>query len=97
MFKIIKKLNNFSLDKKLIYFLFLFFLFFKTNEILPNDKIYLDLSNVKFENKLNYKKYETSSQLLTKTDLDKEVKNWVKNDKLNEIKSLPKNEQTNLN
>ena len=26
-----------------------------------------------------------------------EVKNWVKNDKLNEIKNLPKNEQTNLN
>jgi len=80
VFKIIKKLNNFSLDKKIIYFLFLFFLFFKTNEILPNDKIYLDLSNVKFENKLNYKKYETSSQLFTKTDLDKEVKNWVKKD-----------------
>ena len=26
-----------------------------------------------------------------------EVKNWVKNDKLNEINNLPKNEQTNLN
>ncbi len=78
MFKIIKKFNNFSLDKKLIYFLFLFFLFFKTNEILPDDKIYLDLLNVKFENKLNYKKYQATSQLLIKTDLDKEIKNWVK-------------------
>ena len=26
-----------------------------------------------------------------------EIKNWVKNDKLDEIKNLPKNEQTNLN
>ena len=78
MFKIIKKLNNFSLDKKIIYFLFLFFLFFKINYILSDDKIYLDLINVKFENRNNYKKYETASQLLTKTNLDKEIQNWVK-------------------
>ena len=78
MFKVIKRLNNFFLDKKLIYFLFLFFLFLKTNHILSNDKIYLDLANIKFENKVNYKKYQTSSQLLIKTDLNKELQNWIK-------------------
>ena len=38
----------------------------------------MDLLNVKFENKINYKKYQTSTQLLTKTDLEKEMQNWVK-------------------
>ena len=79
MFKIIKKLKNFFLKKQLIYFLFfLFFSFSKTNYVLSNEKIYLDLLNVKFENKINYKKYQTSTQLLTKTDLEKEIQNWVK-------------------
>ena len=78
MFKVIKRLNNFFLDKKLIYFLFLFFLFLKTNHILSDDKIYLDLANIKFENKVNYKKYQTSSQLLIKTNLDEEIQDWVK-------------------
>ena len=78
MFKVIKRLNNFFLDKKLIYFLFLFFLFLKTNHILADDKIYLDLANIKFENKVNYKKYQTSSQLLIKTNLDEEIQDWVK-------------------
>ena len=79
MFKIIKKLKNFFLNKQLIYFLFfLFFSFSKTNYVLSNEKIYLDLLNVKFENKINYKKYQTSTQLLTKTDLEKEIQNWVK-------------------
>ena len=78
MFKIIKKLKNFFLEKKLIYFLFLFFLFAKTNELLSEDKIYLDLLNIKFENKLNYKKHQTSSQLLIETNLDKEIRDWVK-------------------
>ena len=78
MFKVIKRLNNFFLDKKLIYFLFLFFLFLKTNHVLSDDKIYLDLANIKFENKVNYKKYQTSSQLLIKIDLDKEIQDWVK-------------------
>lgn len=79
MFKIIKKLKNFFLNKQLIYFLFfLFFSFSKTNYVLSNEKIYLDLLNVKFENKINYKKYQTSTQLLTKTDLEKEMQNWVK-------------------
>ena len=78
MFKVIKRLNNFFLDKKLIYFLFLFFLFLKTNHILSDDKIYLDLANIKFENKVNYKKYQTSSQLLIKIDLDEEIQDWVK-------------------
>ena len=78
MFKVIKRLNNFFLDKKLIYFLFLFFLFLKTNHILSNDKIYLDLANIKFENKVNYKKYQTSSQLLIKTNLDEEIQDWAK-------------------
>ena len=69
---------NFFLNKKLIYFLFfLFFSFLKTNYALSNDKIYLDLLSVKFDNKINYKKYQTSTQLLTKTDLDKEMKNWI--------------------
>jgi len=78
VFKVIKRLNNFFLDKKLIYFLFLFFLFLKTNHILSDDKIYLDLANIKFENKVNYKKYQTSSQLLIKIDLDEEIQDWVK-------------------
>ena len=79
MFKIIKKLKNFFLNKQLIYFLFfLFFSFLKTNYALSNDKIYLDLLTVKFDNKINYKKYQTSTQLLTKTDLDKEIQNWIK-------------------
>ena len=78
MFKIIKKLKNFFLEKKLIYFLFLFFLFAKTNDVLSEDKIYLDLLNIKFENKVNYKKHQTSSQLLIETNLDKEIREWVK-------------------
>ena len=52
MFKIIKKLKNFFLEKKLIFFLFLFFLLAKTNDLLSEDKIYLDLLNIKFENKI---------------------------------------------
>ena len=78
MFKIIKELKNFFLKKKVIYFLFLFFLFAKTNASLSEDKIYLDLSNVKFENKINYKNYQTSSQLLIKVNLDEEIQNWIK-------------------
>ena len=78
MFKIIKKLKNFFLEKKLIYFLFLFFLFAKTNVSLSEDKIYLDLSNVKFENKINYKNYQTSTQLLINVNLDEEIQNWIK-------------------
>ena len=78
MFKIIKKLKNFFLKKKVIYFLFLFFLFAKTNDSLSEDKIYLDLSNVKFENKINYKNYQTSTQLLIKVNLDEEIQNWIK-------------------
>ena len=78
MFKIIKKLKNFFLKKKVIYFLFLFFLFAKTNASLSEDKIYLDLSNVKFENKINYKNYQTSTQLLIKVNLDEEIQNWIK-------------------
>ncbi len=78
MFKIIKILKNFFLKKKVIYFLFLFFLFAKTNASLSEDKIYLDLSNVKFENKINYKNYQTSTQLLIKVNLDEEIQNWIK-------------------
>ena len=78
MFKIIKSLKNFFLKKKVIYFLFLFFLFAKTNASLSEDKIYLDLSNVKFENKINYKNYQTSTQLLIKVNLDEEIQNWIK-------------------
>ena len=78
MFKIIKKLKNFFLEKKLIYFFLLFFLFAKTNDLLSEDKIYLDLLNIKFENKVNYKKHQTSSQLLIETNLDKEIQDWVK-------------------
>ena len=78
MFKIIKRLKNFFLKKKVIYFLFLFFLFAKTNASLSEDKIYLDLSNVKFENKINYKNYQTSTQLLIKVNLDEEIQNWIK-------------------
>ena len=78
MFKIIKRLKNFFLKKKVIYFLFLFLLFAKTNASLSEDKIYLDLSNVKFENKINYKNYQTSTQLLIKVNLDEEIQNWIK-------------------
>jgi len=78
VFKIIKKLKNFFLDKKLIFFLFLVFSFLKTNYILAVDKIYLDLANVKFEHKINFQKHQTTTQLLTKTSLEKEIHNWVK-------------------
>ena len=78
MFKKIKKLKNFFLNKKLIFFLFLFFLLSKTNYIFATDKIYLDLASVKFENKVNFKTYQTSSQLLINTDLEKEIHSWVK-------------------
>jgi len=78
VFKIIKRLKNIFLKKKVIYFLFLFFLFAKTNASLSEDKIYLDLSNVKFENKINYKNYQTSTQLLIKVNLDEEIQNWIK-------------------
>ena len=77
MFKIIKKISNFYLDKNLIYFLFLFFLLIKPNILVSNDKIYLDLSSIKFENKINYKNYKTSTQLLTETNLNEDIKNWV--------------------
>ena len=78
MFKIIKKLKNFFLDKKLIFFLFLFFSFLKINYILAIDKIYLDLANVKFEHKINFQKHQITTQLLTKTRLETEIHNWVK-------------------
>ena len=78
MFKEIKKLKNIFLYKKLTFFLFLFFSLSKINYALSIDKIYLDLIDVKFENKVNFKKYQTSTQLLTKTDLEKEIHNWVK-------------------
>ena len=78
MFKEIKKLKNIFLYKKLTFFLFLFFSLSKINYALSIDKIYLDLIDVKFENKVNFKKYQTSTQLLTKTDLEKEINNWVK-------------------
>ena len=78
MFKIIRKLKNFFLDKRLIFFSFLFFSFLKINYILAIDKIYLDLANVKFEHKINFQKYQTTTQLLTKTNLEKEIHNWVK-------------------
>ena len=78
MFKIIRKLKNFFLDKRLIFFSFLFFSFLKINYLLAIDKIYLDLANVKFEHKINFQKYQTTTQLLTKTNLEKEIHNWVK-------------------
>jgi len=78
VFKEIKKLKNIFLYKKLTFFLFLFFSLSKINYALSIDKIYLDLIDVKFENKVNFKKYQTSTQLLTKTDLEKEIHNWVK-------------------
>ena len=70
-------LKKYFFYKELVIFLLLFFLFYIKN-LYSNDKIYLDLATSKFENKINYKNYETSSQLLIKTDLDKEIKNWVK-------------------
>ena len=78
MFKEIKKLKNFFLDKKLIFFLFLFFSLSKINYLLAIDKIYLDLLNIKYENEDNFKKYETSTQILVDTDLEKDLHNWVK-------------------
>ena len=78
MFKKIKKLKNFFLNKKLIFFLFLFFSLSKTNYIFAVDKIYLDLADIKFENKVNFKKHQTTSQLLTNTNLEKEIHSWVK-------------------
>ena len=69
-------MKNFFIKKKIIFFLFLFF-FIKTNYTLSNDKIYLDLLNIKFSNKINYKNYQTTSQLLIKTDLNKEIQDWA--------------------
>ncbi|PPR34924.1 MAG: hypothetical protein CFH25_00546 [Alphaproteobacteria bacterium MarineAlpha6_Bin3] len=66
--------------KKTAYFLFLSFLLIKTASVFSNDKIYLDLANVKYQNKINYQKYQTSSQLLTKTNLDQEIRNWIENE-----------------
>ena len=70
MFKEIKKLKNFFLDKKLIFFLFLFFSLSKINYLLAIDKIYLDLLNIKYENEVNFKKYQTSTQILVNTNLE---------------------------
>jgi len=71
-------LKNFFLNKKLIIFLIVFFSLSKINYLLAIDKIYLDLANVKFEHKINFQKYQTTTQLLTKTNLEKEIHNWVK-------------------
>ena len=78
MFKEIKKLKNFFLNRKLIFFLFLFFSLSKINYLLAIDKIYLDLLNIKYENEDNFKKYQTSTQILIDTDLEKDLHNWVK-------------------
>ena len=78
MFKEIKKLKNFFLNKKLIIFLIVFFSLSKINYLLAIDKIYLDLLNIKYENEDNFKKYETSTQILVDTDLEKDLHNWVK-------------------
>ena len=77
MFKKLKKFQNFILNKKIIFFLFL--LIISVNKAYSDDKIYLDLINLKFTNKVGYKSYETSSQLLIKTNLENEIKNWIKN------------------
>jgi len=69
VFKIIKKLINFS---------FIFFLFIGINHAISDDKIYLDLQNLVFENKSNYKNYQTNSQLVIKTDLKKEIEDWTR-------------------
>ena len=76
MFKIIYNLKKYFFFKKLVILLLLFFIFF-TKNLNSIDKIYLDLSTIKFENKINYKNYTTSSQLLVKTNLDKEIKEWA--------------------
>ena len=60
-------MKNYFLNKKLFYIFILFFVFFKSNLGFAENKIYLDLLSVKFDNKFNYKKYQTSTQLLTKT------------------------------
>ena len=77
MFKIIK-IIKFSFFYKSLLFLCLFFLVFNPLRSQSQDKIYLDLLNLSFENKSNYKNYQTSSQLLIKTDLKKELQNWIK-------------------
>ena len=77
MFKKLKKFQNFILNKKIIFFLFL--LIISVNKAYSDDKIYLDLTNLKFSNKVNYKSYETGSQLLIKTNLENEIRNWIKN------------------
>ncbi|PPR32274.1 MAG: hypothetical protein CFH28_00057 [Alphaproteobacteria bacterium MarineAlpha6_Bin6] len=69
-------MKNYFLNKKLFYIFILFFVFFKSNLGFAENKIYLDLSKIKFENKINYKDYQTSTQLLTKTNLDLEINNW---------------------
>ena len=71
-------MKNFFLNKKLIIFLIVFFSLSKINYLLAIDKIYLDLLNIKYENEDNFKKYETSTQILVDTDLEKDLHNWVR-------------------
>ncbi len=78
MFKIINNLTKYYLIKKSVIFLLLFFIFSIKN-LYSVEKIYLDLANIKFVNEINYKNHETSSQLLIKTNLDKEIKEWANN------------------
>ena len=70
-----KKIN---FKKSIVFFLFLFFLKINLNYLIADSKIYLDLSNVKFENDSGYKSHDISSQLIINIDLKKEVEGWVK-------------------
>ncbi len=70
-----KKIN---FKKSIVFLLFLFFLKINLNYLIADSKIYLDLSNVKFENDSGYKSHDISSQLIINMDLKKEIEGWVK-------------------
>ena len=48
-------MKNYFLNKKLFYIFILFFVFFKPNLGFAENKFYLDLSKIKFENKIKVK------------------------------------------
>ena len=77
MFKINFKLISFSI-KAAFFSLFFLIIISHNNYLYSDTKIYLDLAKVQYDHAINYKSYQTSSQILVKTELDKELKKWVK-------------------
>ena len=70
--------KNFFKKLVILFFPFLFLLKINSSYLLANSKIYLDLENLVFEHDTNYKSHQLSSQLLIKTNFDKEIEKWAK-------------------